>query len=269
MLNWLSKLAGNSNEAELQRFQPVVDAINGLEADFERLQDHQLKAKTDEFRARLGEGESLDFLLPEAFALVREAAKRTLGQRHFDVQLMGGMTLHAGKIAEMKTGEGKTLVSTLAAYLNGLTGEGVHLITVNDYLARRDCQWMGPIFHFLGLTVSCLQHEASFQFAPGAKDGPFEDLIPLTRRDAYATDITYGTNNEFGFDYLRDNMAGDLSRTVQGDLNYAIVDEVDNILVDRGSDTPDHKRTSGRVDEAVLDLRAAGGEADSGHRLHD
>ena len=232
MLNWLSKLAGNSNEAELQRFQPVVDAINGLEPEFERLQDDQLKAKTDEFRARLGEGESLDFLLPEAFALVREAAKRTLGQRHFDVQLMGGMTLHAGKIAEMKTGEGKTLVSTLAAYLNGLPGESVHLITVNDYLARRDCQWMGPIFHFLGLTVSCLQHEASFQFAPGAEDGPFEDLIPLTRRDAYATDITYGTNNEFGFDYLRDNMAGDLSRTVQGDLNYAIVDEVDNILVD-------------------------------------
>ena len=232
MLKWLSKLAGNSNEAELERFQPVVDAINGLEPEYERLQDDQLKSKTDEFRARLSEGEALDFLLPEAFALVREAAKRTLGQRHFDVQLMGGMALHAGKIAEMKTGEGKTLVSTLAAYLNGLEGKGVHLVTVNDYLARRDCQWMGPIFHLLGLTVSCLQHDAAFQFAPGAEDGPFEDLIPLSRRDAYATDITYGTNNEFGFDYLRDNMAGDLSRTVQGELNYAIVDEVDNILID-------------------------------------
>ena len=226
----------------------MVEAINGLEPEFERLADPELKAKTEEFRARLEEGESLDFLLPEAFALVREAAKRTLGQRHFDVQLMGGMTLHAGKIAEMKTGEGKTLVSTLAAYLNGLVGKGVHMVTVNDYLARRDCQWMGPIYHMLGLRVSCLQHETAFQFAPGAEDGPFEDLAPLARRDAYATDITYGTNNEFGFDYLRDNMVTDLSRTVQGDLNYAIVDEVDNILIDEAR-TP--LIISGQADEST------------------
>ena len=248
MLKWLSKLAGNSNEAELQRFQPVVDAINGLEPEFEHLPDQQLKAKTEEFRARLEDGESLDFLLPEAFALVREAAKRTLGQRHFDVQLMGGMALHAGKIAEMKTGEGKTLVSTLAAYLNALDGGGVHLVTVNDYLARRDCQWMGPIYHMLGLTVSCLQHETAYQFSPGSEGGPFEDLLTIERRDAYATDITYGTNNEFGFDYLRDNMAGDLARTVQGNLNYAIVDEVDNILIDEAR-TP--LIISGQADEST------------------
>ena len=179
MLKWLSKLAGDSNEGDLRRFQPVVEAINGLEPELESLQDQQLKAKTEEFRARLGEGESLDFLLPEAFALVREAAKRTLGQRHFDVQLMGGMALHAGKIAEMKTGEGKTLVSTLAAYLNALEGRGVHLVTVNDYLARRDCQWMGPIFHLLGLTVCSLQHEASYQFEPGAGEGAYENLVSV------------------------------------------------------------------------------------------
>ena len=248
MLKWLSKLAGDSNEADLRRFQPVVEAINGLEPELEGLQDHQLKAKTEEFRARLGEGESLDFLLPEAFALVREAAKRTLGQRHFDVQLMGGMALHAGKIAEMKTGEGKTLVSTLAAYLNALDGRGVHVVTVNDYLARRDCQWMGPIYHLLGLTVCSLQHESSYQFEPGSGEGVYESLVSVGRRVAYGADITYGTNNEFGFDYLRDNMAGDLSRTVQRERAYAIVDEVDNILIDEAR-TP--LIISGQADEST------------------
>ncbi|MCH8090039.1 MAG: Ldh family oxidoreductase, partial [Chloroflexi bacterium] len=234
MLKWLSNLAGDSNERDLSRLEPVVKAINELEPKFEGLSDEQLKAKTGEFKGRLEGGEALDFLLPEAFAAVREAAKRTLKQRHFDVQLMGGMVLHGGKIAEMKTGEGKTLVATLAVYLNALTSRGVHVVTVNDYLARRDTQWMGPIYHLLGASIACLQHEVAYLFDPdsGAEDPHLQNLTGVGRRQAYEADITYGTNNEFGFDYLRDNMAADLSRTVQREIHYAIVDEVDNILID-------------------------------------
>ncbi len=176
----------------------------------------QLRAKTYEFKKRLEGGETLDDILPEAFAVVRETSKRTLGMRHFDVQLIGGIVLHEGKIAEMKTGEGKTLVATLPVYLNSLTGKGVHVVTVNDYLARRDAQWMGPIYTFLGLTVGVIVH----------------GLTDEQRQEAYGADVTYGTNNEFGFDYLRDNMKFDLADYVQRELNFAIVDEVDSILID-------------------------------------
>src|SRR5579875_1069545 len=216
MLSVLKKLLGDSNERELSRLRPLVERINALEPQFEALTNEQLRDKTTEFRGRYLAGEPLDSLLPEAFAAVREAAKRTLGQRHFDVQLMGGIVLHQGKIAEMRTGEGKTLVATLPAYLNALPGEGVHVVTVNDYLARRDATWMGPIYELLGLRVGYIQH----------------DMDPRLRKAAYQADITYGTNNEFGFDYLRDNMVWDLRDCVQRGLNYAIVDEIDNILID-------------------------------------
>jgi preprotein translocase subunit SecA len=230
----LISFIGDSNERELRRLQPDVDEINALEPEFEKLSNDELKAKAAEFKARLEEDESLDSLLPEVFAAVREAAKRTIKQRHFDVQLLGGIVLHQGKIAEMKTGEGKTLVATLPVTLNALTGEGVHVITVNDYLAKRDTQWMGPIYNALGISVASIQHEAAFLFDPAyeSEDARLSHLRPITRRQAYEADITYGTNNEFGFDYLRDNMVGDLSQCVQRDLNYAIVDEVDNILID-------------------------------------
>jgi len=225
---------GDSNERELRRLQPAVDKINALEPEFEKLSDDELKAKAAEFKAHLEEDDSLDSLLPEVFAAVREAAKRTIKQRHFDVQLIGGAVLHQGKIAEMKTGEGKTLVATLPVTLNALTGEGVHVVTVNDYLAKRDVQWMGPIYNALGLSVASIQHEAAFLFDPAyeSEDPRLKYLRPITRHQAYEADVTYGTNNEFGFDYLRDNMVGDLSQCVQRDLNYAIVDEVDNILID-------------------------------------
>ena len=233
MLKGLAKLVGGSDERTAKKLEPIAEEINALEPDFERLSDEQLRAKTDEFKARLGEGQELDDLLPEAFAAVREAAKRTLGQRHFDVQLLGGYVLHQGKIAEMKTGEGKTLVATLPAYLNSLTGEGVHIVTVNDYLARRDAQWMGDIYHFLGASVGTLQHETAYLYDPDASDGgSLDKLRPVQREEAYQADITYGTNNEFGFDYLRDNMVIELSQRAQRQLNYAIVDEVDNILID-------------------------------------
>jgi len=240
MLKWLSNLI-DSNEKELRRLQPLVDRINSLEPDFEKLTDAELRAKTDEFKARLADGEGLDEILPEAYAAVREAAKRTIRQRHFDVQLMGGIVLHQGKIAEMKTGEGKTLVATLPLYLNALTGQGSHLITVNDYLAKRDCHWMGPIYHALGINVASVNAQQTIgQTAPSyiydpsyeSEDQKWNFLRPVTRRQAYEADITYGTNNEFGFDYLRDNMVWDLSQCVQHPLNYAIVDEVDNILID-------------------------------------
>ncbi|NLM37553.1 MAG: preprotein translocase subunit SecA [Firmicutes bacterium] len=206
----------DTNQKELNRIAPLVTRINELEAEFERLSDQELKKKTGEFKARWQKGESLHDLLPEAFATVREAAKRTLGQRHFDVQLIGGVVLHEGKIAEMKTGEGKTLAATLPAYLNALTGRGVHVVTVNDYLAKRDSEWMGQIYRFLGLSVGVILH----------------GLNPEERRAAYNADITYGTNNEFGFDYLRDNMAISQKELVQRELHYAIVDEVDSILID-------------------------------------
>ena len=234
MLKWLSKLAGDSNEKELHRLIPFVLIINELEPDFESLTNEQLEDKTTEFKGRLEAGEPLEDILPEAFATVREAAKRTLGQCHFDVQLLGGVVLHEGKIAEMKTGEGKTLVATLPLYLNSLTGEGAHLITVNDYLARRDTQWMGPIYNLLGLSIGCLQHETAYLFDPQSQpeDPRLANLTQVSRRQAYEADITYGTNNEFGFDYLRDNMVTDLSQAVQRELHYATVDEVDNILID-------------------------------------
>ena len=240
MFKWLGGLV-DSNERELKRLQPSVDRINSLEPEFEKLTDAELRAKTDEFKAQLAESESLDKLLPQAYAAVREAAKRTIRQRHFDVQLMGGIVLHQGKIAEMKTGEGKTLVATLPLYLNALTGKGCHLVTVNDYLAKRDCHWMGPIYHALGINVACInarqnseQPAPSYIYDPGyeSEDKKWNLLRPITRRQAYEATITYGTNNEFCFDYLRDNMVLDLSQCVQRSLNYAIVDEVDNILID-------------------------------------
>jgi preprotein translocase subunit SecA len=249
MLKWLSSLI-DSNEREVRRLQPLVDHINSLEPEFEKLSDAELRAKTDEFKARLQDGESLDEILPEAYAAVREAAKRTIRQRHFDVQLKGGIVLHQGKIAEMATGEGKTLVATLPLYLNALTGQGCHLVTVNDYLAKRDCHWMGPIYHALGVSVAAITAMQtpdnpfpSYIYDPGLDSGdpkwkylhsiPYPPNQPQkARRQAYEADITYGTNNEFGFDYLRDNMVWDLSQCVQRPLSYAIVDEVDNILID-------------------------------------
>lgn len=212
----LRKIFGTQNERDLKRLQPLVARINTYESALLPLSDEQLRAKTADFKKRALAGEELDALLPETFAVVREAAHRTLNMRHFDVQLMGGMILHQGKIAEMKTGEGKTLVATLAAYLNSLTGKGVHVVTVNDYLAKRDSEWMGKIYEFLGLSVGVIQHEMNDQ----------------QRKQAYACDVTYGTNNEFGFDYLRDNMKFDVQSLSQREFNFAIVDEVDSILID-------------------------------------
>jgi preprotein translocase subunit SecA len=236
-MGFFDKLFG-SNEREIRKLQPLVAKINEWEEKIAVLTDEQLKGKTVEFRERLARGEALDDLLPEAFATVREAAKRVIGERHYDEQLMGGITLHRGKIAEMKTGEGKTLTSTLPIYLNALSGKGVHVVTVNDYLAKRDCNWMGSVYHALGLTTACiLQQSISYRYEPRVVDKnevsvETTNLIPTTRREAYAADITYGTNNEFGFDYLRDNMVQRLDHMVQRELNYAIVDEVDSILID-------------------------------------
>ena len=240
MLKWANRLLGGDvNERTLKRLRPMVNEINELEPEFQALSDEELRAKTDEFRERLADGEMVDDLLPEAFAAVREASRRTLGMRHFDVQLIGGMVLHEGKIAEMKTGEGKTLVATLPLYLNALEGKGAHLVTVNDYLARRDGGWMGRIYHALGLTTGVIIHEVSAIFDPDYDDeraNQADDRLlhwrPVSRPEAYAADITYGTNNEFGFDFLRDNMVVDASQLVQRPLHYAIVDEVDNILID-------------------------------------
>src|SRR2546426_786484 len=230
----LRKIFGTKHERDVKRMMPTVEATNALEPSVQALGDAELRAKTDEFRKRLEAGESVDALLPEAFAVARDAARRTVGMRPFDVQLIGGMVLHEGKIAEMATGEGKTLVATLPAYLNGLTGRGVHIVTVNDYLAKRDAQWMGPIYHALGLGVGVIQHEASFLYDPTyvTSDIRMTALRPCTRQEAYRADVTYGTNNEFGFDYLRDNMRFTLDELVQRQLHYAIVDEVDSILID-------------------------------------
>ena len=234
MISLVKKIFGTANERTLKKLRPLVGRVNEFEPDMQALSAEQLRAKTDEFRKRLADGEALDDLLPEAFAAVREASHRTTGMRHFDVQLIGGMVLHHGKIAEMKTGEGKTLVATAALYLNSLVGKGSHLVTVNDYLARRDVQWMGPIYHALGVSVASIIHETSFLYDPLhiVKDYRFQSLRPISRREAYLADITYGTNNEFGFDYLRDNMKFSLEEYAQRDLQYAIVDEVDNILID-------------------------------------
>ena len=235
MLNILIRaILGTKHERDAKRMRPTVEAINALGADLERVPDAALRAKTDEFRKRLADGAQLDDLLIEAFAVCREAARRTVRMRHFDVQLMGGMVLHQGKIAEMATGEGKTLVATLPAYLNALPGLGMHIVTVNDYLARRDAQWMGPIYHALGLSLGVIQHEVSYLFDPAhvSPDIRLAGLRSCTRREAYHADITYGTNNEFGFDYLRDNMRFSLEDMVQREHHYAIVDEVDSILID-------------------------------------
>ncbi len=261
-MSFLSKIFGDANEKYLKKIQLLVEKINGLESEFEGFSNTELKEKTAEFKSRLKKGETLDDLLPEAFALVRESAKRTLNQRHFDVQLLGGIALHQGRIAEMKTGEGKTLAATLPAYLNALEEKGVHIVTVNDYLAKRDVVWMGQIYHLLGLSVGCIVHDAAFVYDPtyqgesprpqgpdsksqilnGERDkerdllGGFKViesyLRPVSRKQAYLADITYGTNNEFGFDYLRDNMAYDLNDVAQRGFNFAIIDEIDSILID-------------------------------------
>jgi preprotein translocase subunit SecA len=230
----LKKIFGTKHERDVKRMMPVVQAINALEASLTSLDDAELRAKSEEFKKRIEGGEPLDEILPETFGVCREAARRNVGMRHFDVQLIGGMVLHNGTIAEMATGEGKTLVATLPAYLNALTGRGVHIVTVNDYLAKRDAQWMGPIYQALGLSVGVIQHEASFLYDPKfvTSDIRLTSLRPCTRPEAYQADITYGTNNEFGFDYLRDNMRFSLEELVQRDLHYAIVDEVDSILID-------------------------------------
>nr|WP_304650958.1 preprotein translocase subunit SecA [Tepidanaerobacter sp. GT38] len=216
MLGIIKKILGDSNEKEVRKLQKTVDKINALEPTMEKLSDDELRGKTAEFKERLSRGQTLDDILPEAFAVVREAAKRTLNMRPFDVQVMGGIVLHQGRIAEMKTGEGKTLVATMPVYLNALTGQGVHVVTVNDYLAKRDSEWMGKIYNFLGLEVGLIVHGLDYQ----------------ERKKAYNADITYGTNNEFGFDYLRDNMVLYKEHMVQRPLNYAIIDEVDSILID-------------------------------------
>src|SRR5215204_2504703 len=230
----LTKLFGDPNEAPLKPYQKVIAQVNALEPQMEALSDLELRELANGLRDRLEEGETLDNLLPESFAATREAGRRTLGQRHFDVQLLGGAVLHAGKIAEMRTGEGKTLTATLAVALNALNGRGVHVVTVNDYLAKRDTQWMGQVYDALGLSVGCIQHDAAFIYDADwvSEDERLERLRPISRREAYEADITYGTNNEFGFDYLRDNMVPTADRMVQRDLAYAIVDEVDNILID-------------------------------------
>jgi preprotein translocase subunit SecA len=239
MFNFVKKIFGDGNDRIVKQLEPIVREINELEPAFQALSDDELGAKTQEFRRRLAEGEALDDLLPEAFATVREASRRTNGQRHYDVQLIGGIVLHQGKIAEMKTGEGKTLVATLPLYLNALEGKGAHLITVNDYLAKVGAGWMGPIFRMLGLSVGMIAHDYSALFDPdyvdpkaNQEDQRLVHWRPCTRREAYAADITYGTNNEFGFDFLRDNMAWDTAQLSQRELHYAIVDEVDNILID-------------------------------------
>lgn len=264
-MSFLTKIFGDPNEKALKKLQPLVDVINGLEKHFEAMTDEELRGQTEKFKRELKGGKTPDNILPEAFAVIREAAKRTLSQRHYDVQLLGGIVLHQGQIAEMKTGEGKTLVATLPAYLNALSGKGVHIVTVNDYLARRDAVWMGQIHYFLGLSVGCIGHESAFVYdsdyiqnpksetqnpkqiqnsnnqntkldeirdVQGAFKVVHEFLRPCSRKEAYACDVLYGTNNEFGFDYLRDNMAIDINDIVQRELNYAIIDEVDSILID-------------------------------------
>ena len=238
----------HAERARTEAAAPLVAEINANEPEIQALSDEQLRGKTAEFRQRLADGETLDDLLPEAFAVVREAGRRMLNMRHFDVQLIGGIVLHRGKIAEMKTGEGKTLVATLPAYLNALDGKGVHVVTVNDYLARRDSEWMGRLYRFLGMSVGVIQH----------------DLNDQERQVAYGCDITYGTNNEFGFDYLRDNMKFDLAHYVQRGHHFAIVDEVDSILIDEAR-TPLIISGPGRgIDRPLLRGRPHHPEADAG-----
>ena len=251
--NFLTKLFGSRNDRLLKTYRKTVVRINALEPEFEKLSDDELRGKTQEFKNRVANGESLDDLLPEAFAVVREGSKRIMKMRHFDVQMLGGMALHHGKIAEMRTGEGKTLTATLPVYLNALSGKGVHLVTVNDYLANRDALWMGRLYNFLGLTVGI-----------NLPNMPREE-----KQAAYQSDITYGTNNEYGFDYLRDNMVYDGVERVQRGLNFAIVDEVDSILIDEAR-TPliisgqaeDHTAMYVAMDKVIPALVRQEGEAD-------
>src|SRR5229473_2104819 len=243
----LAKIFGTKNEREIKTLRPIIAAINDLEPGLQQLPDAELKQKTEEFKQRVANGEPLDDLLIEAFAVCREAGRRILNMRHFDVQLIGGIVLHRGKIAEMRTGEGKTLVATLPVYLNALEGKGVHVVTVNDYLAKRDAEWMGRIYKFLGMSVGVIVH----------------DLDDDERRQSYAADVTYGTNNEFGFDYLRDNMKYSLEQMTQRGHHYAIVDEVDSILVDEArtpliisGPTEDQSELYRKVDALIPSLRA-------------
>jgi preprotein translocase subunit SecA len=252
--NLMKKVVGDPYGRLLGGYRTRVDAINAMEPALQKLSDDELRAKTAEFKQRLADGAKLDDLLEEAFALVREASVRTIGLRHFDVQLIGGMVLQDGRIAEMKTGEGKTLVATLPLYLNALLGRGAHLVTPNDYLSKVGVQTMGPIYHFLGVSAAVIQNSAgdpntsSFVYDPEfpSNDARFQNLRPVSRAEAYRADITYGTNNEFGFDYLRDNMVAETSQLSQRELFYAIVDEVDNILIDEAR-TP--LIISGQADE--------------------
>ena len=254
MLKSLTKaFFGSSNERYVRSMRKTVDQINALEEQIQALSDEELTAQTDKFREQLASGKTLDQILPEAFATVREASIRVLGMRHFDVQMIGGIVLHRGEISEMRTGEGKTLVATLATYLNAIEGKGVHVITVNDYLARRDAEWMGQLYRFLGLTVGVI----------------VPNIDEFQRRDAYNADITYGTNNEFGFDYLRDNMKHERGQMVQRPFNYAILDEVDSILVDEArtpliisGPTEDKSDLYVSIDAIVKDLDPDWYEAD-------
>src|SRR5437762_14305401 len=254
------RLFGSANDRYVKSLGPLVEQINELEPELEKLSDEALRVRTAEFKQRLEDGAERDDLLVEAFATVREASKRTLGQRHFDVQLMGGIVLHRGMIAEMKTGEGKTLVSTLPVYLNALTGKGAHIVTVNDYLAKRDAEWMGQIYKFLGMTVGCIVHEL---------DDP-------ERQQAYLCDVTYGTNNELGFDYLRDNMKFRLEDMVHRPFHYAIVDEVDSILIDEArtpliisGPTEDNSELYIRVDKLIPGLEEGDLEKDEKQRTDE
>lgn len=251
---FVKAIFGDPMERAIAPFREAVIKINAIEGQIEPLSDVALAAKTQEFKQALANGKTLNDILVEAFAVVRETSRRTIGLRHHDVQLIGGMVLHAGRISEMKTGEGKTLVATLAIYLNALEGKGVHLVTPNDYLSKVGLQQMGPIYHFLGLSSAVIQNtggnadSGSFLFDPSfmSEDDRYQNLRPISRREAYHADITYGTNNEFGFDYLRDNMAWTKDRLTQRELHYAIVDEIDNILIDEAR-TP--LIISGQADE--------------------
>ncbi|MGE0490422.1 MAG: preprotein translocase subunit SecA [Vulcanimicrobiota bacterium] len=254
MLATLIKNLFDANEREVKKLRRMVDDVNALEEKFKALDDEALRAKTQEFKDRLAKGETLDDIQPEAFATVRETGRRVMGMRHYDVQLVGGLVLHQGRIAEMKTGEGKTLVATSAMYLNALEGKGAHLITVNDYLAKRDAMWMGPIYHALGMSVGIINHDTAYLFDPSidTQGGKLDPVRPVHRREAYGADITYGTNNEFGFDYLRDNMVWNLEDKVQRGHHYTIVDEVDSILIDEAR-TP--LIISGRGEKSTDDYR--------------
>ncbi len=272
----LGKIFGDESSKRLQELEPILEKINSLESGLALLKDEELKAKTDEFRVRLNKGETLDDILPEAFALVREAAKRTLEERHFDVQILGGIIMHQGGIAEMRTGEGKTLVATLPIYLNALEGKGVHLITVNDYLSRLHAVLMGQIYNFLGLSVGAINHDESFLYDPTHTEldkkrdetGTFkvysEFLRPVTRKEAYLADITYGTNNEFGFDYLRDNIEYERGKLRQRELNYAIVDEIDSILIDEARTPLIISAPTTESDELYVRFAKIAGELQSG-----